>query len=90
LKRVLLSAKENDRLSGDRFAHQEPDARGTQIPSHIYSSLNGVRISEEEALTDITLRSQMITLGSVIGMKLSTGSYTFRRGNDEALDNSSE
>ena len=30
----------------------------------------------------------MITLGSVNGMKLPTGSYIFRRGNSEALDNS--
>ena len=30
----------------------------------------------------------MRTLGSVTGMKLPTGSYIFRRGNSEALDNS--
>lgn len=43
-----------------------------------------------EALADSTLRPQMINLGSVTGMELPTGPYTFRRGNGEALDNSSE
>ena len=54
-------------------------------------TVNGVRISDDKALpdsTDSTLRSRMITLGSVTGMKLPTGSYIFRRGNSEALDNS--
>jgi len=54
------------------------------------STVNGVRISEEEGLADSTLRPQMITLGSITGMELPTGPYTFRRGNGEALDNSSE
>lgn len=31
----------------------------------------------------------MITLGSVTGMELLTGLYTFQRGNGEVLDNSS-
>ena len=39
---------------------------------------------------DEEFRPQMITLGSVTGMELPTGPYTFRRGNGEALDNSSE
>ena len=54
------------------------------------SILNGVKISNKKALTDSTLRSQMINLESVIDMKLSTDSYTFRRDNDETLNNSSE
>ena len=54
------------------------------------STVRGVRISDEEALADSTLRPQMITLGSITGMELPTGPYTFRRGNGEALDNSSE
>ena len=53
-------------------------------------TVNGVRISDEEALADSTLRPQMITLGSVTGMELPTGPYTFRRGSGEALDNSSK
>lgn len=53
-------------------------------------TVNGVRISDDEALPDSTLRSRMINLGSVTGMELPTGLYTFRRGNSEALDNSSE
>lgn len=51
---------------------------------------NGVRISDDEALPDSTLRSRMTTLGSVTGIELPTGLYTFRRGNSEALDNSSK
>ena len=54
------------------------------------STVHGVQISDEEALADSTLRPQMITLGSITGMELPTGPYTFRRGNGEALDNSSE
>lgn len=49
-----------------------------------------VRISHDKALADSTLRSRLITLGSITGIELPTGSYTFRRGNGEALDNSSE
>ena len=32
----------------------------------------------------------MITLRGITSMELPTGLYTFRRGNSEALDNSSE
>lgn len=32
----------------------------------------------------------MITLGSITGIELPTSPYTFRRGNGEALDNSSK
>ena len=53
------------------------------------STIHGIRVSEAEALTDTTLRPQIITLGNVTGMELPTGLYTFRRGNGEALDNSS-
>lgn len=54
------------------------------------SIVDGVRITDEKALVDSTLRPQMITLENVTGMELPTGPYTFRRGNGEALDNSSE
>ena len=54
------------------------------------NAVRGVRISEEEALADTTLRRQMTTLGSITGMELPTGPYTFRRGNRQALDNSSK
>ena len=53
------------------------------------NTVKSIQISDEQALADSILRSQMITLGSIIGMKLLTGSYTFRRGNGQALDNSS-
>ena len=52
--------------------------------------VRGVQISKDEALTDNTLRSQMTDLGSLTGMELPTGPYTFRRGNGQALDNSSK
>ncbi len=54
------------------------------------STVNCVQISEDEALADNTLRLQMINLGSLTGMELPTGPYTFRRGNGQALDNSSK
>jgi len=54
------------------------------------STVHCVQISEDEALADHTLRSQMINLGSMTGMELPTGPYTFRRGNGQALDNSSK
>ena len=54
------------------------------------STVQGVHISNDEALPDSTLRSRMITLGSVTGMELPTGPYTFRRGSGEALNNSSK
>ncbi len=66
------------------------EIQATPLFRRCKSTINGVRISEEEALADSTLRPQMITLGSITGMELPTGPYTFRRGNGEALDNSSE
>lgn len=54
------------------------------------SIVRSVQISEEEALADTTLRPQMTNLGSITGMELPTIPYTFRRGNGQALDNSSE
>ena len=54
------------------------------------STVRGVQISDVEALADSTHRLQMITLGSITGMELPTGPYTFRRGNSEARNNSSE
>ena len=52
--------------------------------------VRGIQISEEEVLANTTLRPQTIDLGSITGMELPTGPYTFRRGNGHALDNSSE
>ncbi len=54
------------------------------------SNVHGVQISEDEVLAYHTLRSQMIDLGTMTGMELPTGPYTFRRGNGQALDNSSK
>ena len=53
------------------------------------NTVQSIQISEEQALADSTLRPQMTNLGSITGMELPTGPYTFRRGNGQALDNSS-
>lgn len=52
--------------------------------------VKGIHISDEEPLPDSTLRPQMKDLGIITGMELPTGPYTFRRGNGQALDNSSK
>lgn len=39
--------------------------------------VNGIRISNDLALSDSALRSWMVKLESVMGMELPTGSYTF-------------
>lgn len=54
------------------------------------STVYGVRISDDEALTYCTLLSQMTNLGKITGMDLPTGPYACRRGNGQALDNSSK
>ena len=54
------------------------------------NAVKSIQISEEQALADSTLRPQMTNLGSITGMELPTGPYTFRRGNGQALDNSSK
>ena len=53
------------------------------------NTVTSMQISDEQALADSTLRPQMTNLGSITGMELPTGPYTFRRGNGQALDNSS-
>ena len=54
------------------------------------NTVESIQISEEQALADSTLRPQMTNLGSITGMELPTGSYTFRRGKWATLDNSSK
>ncbi|CAF9942110.1 MAG: hypothetical protein HETSPECPRED_005169 [Heterodermia speciosa] len=54
------------------------------------NTVKSIQISDEQALADSTLRPQMTNLGSITGMELPTGPYTFRRGNGQALDNSNE
>jgi len=54
------------------------------------STVKGVQISNEKILANTTLRPQMNHLESIIDMKLPTDSYIFRRGNGQALDNSSK
>lgn len=54
------------------------------------NTVRNVQIFEEEALADSTLCLQMTNLGNITGMELPTGPYTFRRGNGQALDNSSK
>lgn len=53
------------------------------------NTAKSIEISEVQALADTTLRPQMTNLGSITGMELATGPYTFRRDNGQALDNSS-
>jgi len=53
-------------------------------------TVRNVQVSEEEPLADTTLRPQMTNLGVITGIELPTGPYTFRRGNGQALDNSSK
>ena len=53
------------------------------------NTVKNVQISEEEALANTTLRLQMTNLGIITGMELPTGLYIFRRGNGQALNNSS-
>ncbi|KAL8800746.1 MAG: hypothetical protein Q9182_004951 [Xanthomendoza sp. 2 TL-2023] len=52
------------------------------------NTVQRIQISEEQALPDTALQPQMTNLGSITGMELPTGPYTFRRGNGQALDNS--
>jgi hypothetical protein len=52
--------------------------------------MKGVQISNEEILANITLRSQMNHLESIIGMELPIDPYIFRRGNGQALDNNNK
>jgi len=54
------------------------------------NTVRSLQISEDHALADTTLRPQMTDLGVITGMELPTGPYTFRRGNGQALDNSSK
>jgi len=91
----LISAEEFFRLRIPSGQHQlelpiKEEMQSVPLFRRCKSILNGVGISDKEALADSTLRPQMIKLGSVTGMELPTGPYTFRRGNGEALDNSSE
>ena len=53
-------------------------------------TVRNVQISEDEALSHAILSPQMNTLRSITGMELPTVPYTFRRGNGQALDNSSK
>ncbi len=91
----LISAEEFFRLRIPSGQHQlelpiKEEMQSVPLFRRCKSILNGVGISDKEALADSTLRPQMINLGSVTGMELPTGPCTFRRGNGEALDNSSE
>ena len=54
------------------------------------STINGTQMSDEAPLPDHTLRQQLYDLGVITGMELPTGPYVFRRGNGQALDNSSK
>ena len=54
------------------------------------NTVRSAQISEEQALTDYTLRQQMTDLRTITGMELLTGPYTFRRGNGHALDSNSK
>lgn len=47
---------------------------------HCKNTADGVRICNEQALADTTLRPPIASLGSITGMELPTVLYTFRRG----------
>lgn len=65
------------------------EVQGMPVFRRWKSTIHGPQISETEALAYTTLRPQMVNLGTITGMELPTNPYTFRRGNGEALDNSS-
>ena len=52
-------------------------------------SYQGKKVSETATITAQWLREKMKHLGEVAGFALPVGPYCFRRGNGEALDNSS-
>ena len=66
------------------------DLNNTPIFRRSRNNINGVIISDQEALPDSTLRLRMAKLGRITGIEQQTGPYTFRRGNGEALDTSSK
>lgn len=65
------------------------EVQGMPVFRRWESTIHGAQISEAKALAYTTLRPQMVDLGTITGMELPTNPYTFRRGNGEALDNSS-
>jgi hypothetical protein len=52
-------------------------------------SYQGIKVSDTATTTATWLRERMKHLGEVTGFALPVGPYCFRRGNGEALDNSS-
>ena len=52
-------------------------------------SYQGIKVSDTATITAKWLRERMKHLGEVTGFALPVGPYCFRRGNGEALDNSS-
>jgi hypothetical protein len=52
-------------------------------------SYRGSEVSDTATITDKWLRERMKHIGEVTGFALPVGPYCFRRGNGEALDNSS-
>lgn len=62
---------------------------GVPIFRRLERTVHGVGVSPSAAATDNWLRERLATLGAVTGFALPVGPYCFRRGNGEALDNSS-
>lgn len=53
-------------------------------------TVRGLSVSSTATATDSWLRGALAKLGAVTGFELTVRPYCFRRGNGEALDNSSE
>ena len=72
---------------------QEVPIKNSKMETPLFRSLKrsyrGSEVSDTATITDKWLRERMKHLGEVTGFALPVGPYCFRRGNGEALDNSS-
>ena len=62
---------------------------GQSLFRRLERDVHGLKVSQTSA-TDSWLRRQLSQLGEATGFELPVGPYCFRRGNGEALDNSSK
>ena len=63
---------------------------GVPLFRRLETTVYGLHVSPTAAATDNWLRGTLATLGVAIGFELTVRPYCFRRGNGEALDNSSK
>ena len=72
---------------------QELPIRDSKLEMPLFRGLEGsyqgIKVSDTATITATWLRERMKYLGEVTGFKLPVGPYCFRRGNGEALNNSS-